>query len=85
MVVALAIAAIEVQTSGNTVAPSKPGLPSGEYGYRERSFSGKEQMVGEQHAVEAGFLGGARERDELLGLGEREHLPELHALCFSAG
>ena len=42
-------------------------------------------MVGEQHAVEAGLLGGARERDQLLGLGEGEDLPELHALCFAAG
>ena len=42
-------------------------------------------MVGEQHAVEAGFFGGPRERDELLGLGEREHLPELHEVFFAAG
>ena len=43
LVVAAAIAAIEVQTSGNTVSASKPGLPSGEYGYLEWSFSGKKR------------------------------------------
>jgi hypothetical protein len=44
--------------------------------------AGEEDVVGEQHAVEAGLLRRARDLDQLLGLRERNHLPELHdAAC----
>jgi alkanesulfonate monooxygenase SsuD/methylene tetrahydromethanopterin reductase-like flavin-dependent oxidoreductase (luciferase family) len=37
-------------------------------------------MVGEEHALEAGFLRRPRDADELIGLRERHDLPELHAI-----
>jgi hypothetical protein len=79
-----AIAAIEVQTSGNRraiearLAVRRIRIPGVEL-LRE------EEMVGEQGAVEASLLCGPRQGDELLGVGEGEDLPELHAPFFSAG
>ena len=79
-----AIAAIVVHGSGNGIVPSKIGLPSARVRILRAQLAREEEVIGEQHAVEAGFLGGARDVEQLIGLGERGDLPELHGDPLSA-
>ena len=58
-----------------------PHLAVGCVGIAGSDRGGSDQVIGEGHACEPGGLCGLGYSDELLGLGERKRLPELHVAC----